>query len=379
MAGDGIWWVGLAWVATQVGDPGFVGVVLAVGGAPRLMLLLLGGTLADRLGARRVMLAADAAAVVVCVLVGAASATLGPGPILLLTAAFTFGTLEAFYFPSSSALLPLVRGDVPMPRAAAALQTVGGAAAVVGRSVGGVVVAGAGLTAVAFANAATFVASFGLVARIGPSVHQPKTSGGAGVLKDARDGVGLVLRDPILRQVSLIALALNAAVMPLTQVGVALSADERSWGATGLGGVAAGVGFGMVAGSVLALVLPAPKRPGRRLVQWMGFAVVCLFIAVTTDLLVLAIAAYGATYVCMGPLNALLTSIVLTRAPDDVRGRVSAVLALIGGAALPFANAVFGLAVGWTNLVQVQLVCLGLTGAVVATVATSRAFRSLEG
>ena len=56
-AGDVAWMIGLAWTAAKIGSATETGLVVGIGTLPRALMLLFGGALADRLDARRVMVA----------------------------------------------------------------------------------------------------------------------------------------------------------------------------------------------------------------------------------------------------------------------------------------------------------------------------------
>ncbi|MEJ5946923.1 hypothetical protein WDZ17_16635, partial [Pseudokineococcus basanitobsidens] len=53
LLGDQVFFIALAWTATQVASPAVAGLVVAAGAVPRAVLMLGGGALADRAGPRR--------------------------------------------------------------------------------------------------------------------------------------------------------------------------------------------------------------------------------------------------------------------------------------------------------------------------------------
>ena len=58
-AGDALWTIALAWTAVQIASPAAAGAVVAAGAIPRAITLLLGGAMADRYDALRVMTIAN--------------------------------------------------------------------------------------------------------------------------------------------------------------------------------------------------------------------------------------------------------------------------------------------------------------------------------
>lgn len=377
MLGDSIWWVGIAWAAASTGNAAAAGTVFAIGGVPRLVLLLVGGSVADRFGPRRIMIMSDSVAVVVALAAALTAAIAGTHYWLLVTVALLFGISEAFYFPASSALLIEAAGSTPLPRAAAVLQTSGGLANAAGRAIGGVLVGVGGLALASVGNGISFAVSLVLLTCL--RVESRSQAGSSGVARNAVAGLRAVWADPVLRGISLLALMLNSTLMPLTQVGLALRAEASGWGPSGFGAVASAIGIGMVIGSVVALSSGAPARPGRRLVAWLAVCVACIALTVSVRSLPFVCISIGAAFVCLGPINSLLSAIVLGRAPADFRGRVSAVLALIGGAGLPAASAAFGFVAAAIGLDYTQWGCIACMIATLVAIAFSRPIRELGG
>jgi hypothetical protein len=101
--GDAALYFALAWAASARGGPA-AGLVLSSIALPRTVLLLLGGAVGDRFGARRVMIIGDGIMLVVAAALAAASWTWGTPLALLLTAGLVIGTVDAFYLPSSGSM-----------------------------------------------------------------------------------------------------------------------------------------------------------------------------------------------------------------------------------------------------------------------------------
>ncbi|WP_370111829.1 MFS transporter [Streptacidiphilus sp. MAP12-33] len=168
--------VALAYAVLATGHGGgALGVVMAARILPLVLVLLVGGTAADRFGSRRVMLAADLlrTAAQACFALVVLCGVRGLGPMLVLAALAGIG--EAGFGPGQSALVPgLVRPDV-LVRANATLALLRSGAAVLGPVLAGAVLTTfgrsgpvpVGAAAVLFADAATFgvsvLALWGLV------------------------------------------------------------------------------------------------------------------------------------------------------------------------------------------------------------------------
>jgi predicted MFS family arabinose efflux permease len=146
---------------------GALGLLLLAGTVPRLLGPLL-GALADRYHQRRLMIGCDlgqAALYLVLALAGP------PLPVLLvLIAAAT--TLATLFSTAGRSLLPRMVGMANIPAANAQLAVAMNIGVAAGPALGGLLLAGLGLTGTLLVNVATFGLSAGLIA-LGRSVAEP--------------------------------------------------------------------------------------------------------------------------------------------------------------------------------------------------------------
>ncbi|WP_234369867.1 MFS transporter, partial [Streptomyces acidiscabies] len=156
--GDNVYYIALSWAAVQSGTPVQAGLVTVAGALPRAVLMLGGGVLADRYGARRVVLGSTG---VRCALVLSAAVLLffaSPGLWVLGAVAVLFGVVDAAFLPAAGALPALIAppGEFGRVQGLRGLST--RLANVLGGPLGGVGVALGG-TAGAFGAAALLIAS----------------------------------------------------------------------------------------------------------------------------------------------------------------------------------------------------------------------------
>jgi len=157
--GDQAFALALPWTVIAVtGDPIQVAVVLAAEAIPRVLLLPVGGALADRMNPRIVMLLSDIGRAGV---VGALGVTLLSGlPPLWVVAllAALQGVGSGLYLPGSQAILPWTVRNAEIPAANGLMQIILWLTMVIGPVLGGVAVAAQ--AAIAFLiDAASFVVS----------------------------------------------------------------------------------------------------------------------------------------------------------------------------------------------------------------------------
>ncbi|HXT89256.1 MAG TPA: MFS transporter [Trebonia sp.] len=143
-----------------------LGVVFTANIVPMVVFLLVGGALADRLGRRRVMLAAD---LVRCAAQGTLAAALALGHAglwLFVAAALAVGAGNAFFSPALSALPVQLTPTELLADANALLGTAEPAAKVAGPALAGILIAVTSPALVIAVDAATYAVSAVALARL---------------------------------------------------------------------------------------------------------------------------------------------------------------------------------------------------------------------
>ncbi|WP_155373267.1 MFS transporter [Catellatospora vulcania] len=381
--GDQVWYVALSFSAVQLASPGTAGVVLAVSALPRLALLLFGGAIVDRYGPRRLMIGSDLARGAIA-LITAALALAQPSVALLVVVALAFGLADALFLPAAGAMLPRLLSPAQLTGGLALNGLTARLALTFGAPLGGLLLPIGGLPLACLVNAATFAVSVLALWSVRPAAPDgspaPATAvtGGAaaerpsthpieptevadmsGTATDpeagtapARASIGAAVREglrylgghPLLRSVTLVGLLINLGAVGPLNVGLALVADERGWGAGGIGVMLAGFGAGSVAGNLLML----RWRPAARL----GLIVACCAVVQCGALFAIAVAplpawAFVATAIgglAGGPQAVLLSGLTHTYTADSHRGRVASINNLASLGVTPLAMAVMGFA-----------------------------------
>src|SRR5512140_50088 len=104
LLGDQFHAIAAPWlVLTLTNDPIALGTVLALGGVPRALLLLLGGAITDRFTPRAIMLTSDALRLVLTAGLFALTWTGAIQLWMLYGFALFFGIISAFFYPASGA------------------------------------------------------------------------------------------------------------------------------------------------------------------------------------------------------------------------------------------------------------------------------------
>jgi MFS family permease len=268
LIGDNLAPIALAFAILESGGSATeVGIVYSANIIARVVFILVGGVMADRLSRHRVMLAADAlravSSGVLAFAVMAGDAPLG----LYIAMVAAHGVGAAFFDPASTGLVPQTVSAPLLQRANALLGIAHSAGSVLGPAAGGAVIALAGPGEALAADAGTFVVSACALLAMHPPEHDrgDATNGFVADLVDgwsefrARTGVWVI--------------ALQYAVWHMLVLGPfmvlgAVVARDSLGGAGAWAIILAASGLGELGGGLLALRL-RPRWP-LRAATWAG-------------------------------------------------------------------------------------------------------------
>jgi predicted MFS family arabinose efflux permease len=363
MAGNGIYTVALPLeVLRLTRSPVDLALIVAARTVPSVLLLLIGGNIADKTTRRLLMLACDA----ICAFsVGVAAALIATGHIQLWTLGVlsaVFGLASAFFRPASTAIIPDIL-PAEMLVSASSLSSFSQSLAqfLLGPLAGGLVVAVIGPSWAFGLDAGSFVVSAACLAVMRTPGHRSARRG------KSTDGIMAGLRfcrsQPWLWW-SMIGFGIGnlACYAPIFVLEPLLVKRVFDGGPMVLGILFAASGLGGVAASFYAGRRPAPRRPMR--VIWLisafaGLAAVALGLA---PWLWLAIVCVGVVWAGISYVNLQWFPVMQREIPSDMLGRASSVdwavslaLAPMGTVAGGFAAAIIG--------VRLTLVIGGLAAA----------------
>jgi MFS family permease len=363
--GDFCYAVALPWLILSThGGPILLGTVLACYGVPRTLLIPVGGALADRIGPRSIMLAADAArCVLVAVLAVIAArhmdslASLGPVAALI-------GAGEGLFLPASFAIMPTLIAPEKLQAGNAVSSAMMQAGSLAGPVLGGLLVTTVGPAPAFAVDAATFVISAvalalisaraapAAAARSGPaaaartegqqsSAAEPGTTAEPG----PAPGVWAQLRHSrMLQTLLLVSMVANLVFGGTFEVALPALA-HASYGAAGYGALIACFGAGAVAGTLAAARATGLRRPA--VVACCGYLVAALAVCLLPFLGGLPGAA-GAILV-FGIFNGFGNIVIITLlqqwAPGHLLGRVMSLVMLASLGSFPASVAVSGVLV----------------------------------
>ncbi|MEU3398340.1 MFS transporter [Streptomyces filamentosus] len=344
--GDSVFYLALSWAAVSGGTPAQAGLVLAVAAVPRALLMLFGGVIADRLGPRRVVIASDTVRCLVTLGLAATLFLASPGPGVLAAVALVFGTVDALFLPAVGALPPRIADRDQLARVQGMRGLAHRSGAVVGAPLGGLAVAVGG-TASAFAVAgALFALSLPLLAalRLRPLPREEAHEGSAA--RGLADGLRHLRGHPVLGPLMIVVLLGDLGFTGPLNVGLAVLAEQRGWGATGIGWVLAGFGVGAGAASLLLTVKGHVPRTGLVMGWTMIVGAVSIGALAHLPRLPLAVLAALSIGLLAGLSGALCNALIQTECDPAHLGRVSAVASLGSLGIAPLSFPVTGAALG---------------------------------
>lgn len=337
--------IALPWfVLVSTGSATRMGVVAFCEMAPYVVVKALTGPMVDRVGPRRVSIAADVVSAV----------AIGLVPLLHAFGLLHFGVLlalvavvGAFRGPGDSAkevFVPLVAEEarVPLERATGLSGTIERLASTVGPALAGVVVATFGSVNALVLNAVTFALGAVIIA---VSVRREPPPDGevevAPYLQRLREGASFIRQDRLLRSVLGMVALTNLLDAAMFGVLLPLWVRDHGYGPEVIGLIGSTFGACAVVGSLTAAGL-AHRLP-RRITYLVGFFVcgaprwvaLGLDLPLPVILVVLGVGGLGA-----GFINPVIGAVFFERIPRHLLGRVNALGDSISWGGIPFGGLV---------------------------------------
>ena len=308
-------------IFARTGSGAWLAALLIADFIPIVVIGIALGPLVDRLSRRRLMIVSD--------LVRAATFVALPfveRPGLIVVLAAVNGIATGFFRPAAWAAFPNLVSEDDREQATSLLSTVEHVAWMLGPVLAGGLLAIQGTDVAYWVNAATFLLSAALVARIPAASLRSDEPITKGHWEDLRAGVGLVFRS---RPLLTVLVAWNVSALATGFVNVAevpLVKDDLDGGNIGLGFLVGATGFGLVVGSFFAA--SALERFGMRALYAGSLLVMAVGFGVASASPTVAVAAVLAAFATIGNGAAIVCNQLLVQegAPDAMRGRALAVL-----------------------------------------------------
>ncbi len=340
-------------VLTLTNDPIALGTVLALGGVPRAILILVGGAITDRFSPRGIMLASDLLRLVLTALLAVLTFTGAINLWMLYGFALAFGIISAFFYPASGAMLPsLVDREKLQPANAFAqgsIQLVN----FLGPALAGAVIAalslstGSKLVGVAFAfgvDAFTFLVSVVTLWWLQmPRVLKTAQAAMDSVWASIKAGFKFMWNDPLLRLFMVIITILNFLFGGPIVVGIPVLANQRlPEGAAAFGIIVAGYGGGNLLGIILSGAIKQTRRLNWTTAGIFGAFGVGLGLLAVLNNMWLSAALLFVLGIGNGYISIILITFLQRRTPAHMLGRMMSLVMLANVGLGPVSQAVSG-------------------------------------
>jgi hypothetical protein len=341
---------------------------------PWLVIGLPAGAWADRLPARPLMTACDAAAALLYASLPAAAWIGVLTTAQVVAVALLAGTANVLFATAYQVFLPSLVAAGELVEANAKLQGSASAAAIAGRGAAGLAADAAGAATALLFNAASFVVSAACLLRIAtdaaPRCPDARTTT---VRAEISQGARFIARDPYLRPLTVYGAAANLAYNGSTALLVVFLVRVAGFGSAAVGLLLAADGIGGVLGAVIA----------GRLTRWLGTARGLLLSMLASGLFSLLIPLAGtgprAAFYVAGSVvasagiaagNIIIGSFRQAYSPPSMLGRITACMRFLVFGTIPLGALLAGglaTALGARNALWAVLAAYAVSGALLLT------------
>jgi len=360
LVGSQLTLVALPWFVLQItGSPTQTGLTGSFLALPQFISGVLGGAVIDRLGYRRVSIAADLVSGAGIAFIPLLYTTGGLAFWQILTLVFVGGLLSIPGLTARRSMLPELAemAGWRLERMNAIFEGITYMALLVGPAAAGLLVTFMGAANVLWLDAATFVFSAVLVRLAVPYLLAPRSDNalphlgaphsetGSSLAGQLTAGLRFLAQDRLLLVLAVQLTLSNFLTGPLYSVILPVYARDTYGNAGALGLVLASLGLGSVGGAVAYGLLG--HRFGRRRLWLAGYLTVPFdFAALVLGLpLPVVLVVFLVTGFVSGPLNPLLVTVRQERIPPEMRGRVFSTFSAVAQIAQPLGMAAGGAAI----------------------------------
>ena len=327
MSGTWIELTATSWLLYELTDsPFLLGLNGVFRAAPLFAFALIGGTVADRVERRRLLLVTQSASVVTSLLLGAlvVSGQVAFWHVYVLS--LLNATIAAFDAPARQSLFPTLvpRGQLQNAITLNAMLFQGGQ--LVGPAVAGVLIARVGIASPFFVNAVSYFAIIaGLLAmRIAPIAPRSRGS----LRAELVGGLRYVRASAILPLI----LGIEAvfSVFGHNQALLTIFArDVLGSGAEGLGLLVSSIGAGAIAGMILLILIGDIRRKGAFMLAAGTLYALTLFVFAWSRSFALSVAVLGLLGFADATWGTMRNAIAQLAAGDAYRGRVMSLIVIV--------------------------------------------------
>jgi MFS family permease len=352
--GDQFYLIATPWLVLQLtNDPLVLGIVIALGGIPRAIFMLVGGALTDRFSPRAILIASDILRLIFTAFTALVVFTGTVQMWMLYAISLGFGLVAGFAIPAGNSIVPTLVGEKDLQAGNSIILGSTQAAGFIGPTLAGLLIGGLSSSTLGIALAyAVDAVSFAVSAAALLLMHTGRfrkpaeiSSQPGGIGASILIGIKYLWDNQAMRLMFLVVMAVNFLFIGPVLIGIPVLANNYlPEGAVAYGLLVSALAGGTLAGYLLAAQLPRPSGKIFRIfllagMAGFGLAIASMgFVRWTGILMILMI--------LLGLGNGYITIIFLTwiqsRTPRDMLGRMMSMLMLTNTGISPVSQAISG-------------------------------------
>jgi MFS family permease len=365
--------IGQAWLVYQLTHSAvWLGAIGFLTSIPVLLFSMFGGTLADKVTKKPLIIATQAASMCQAFVLAALVWTGSVTPVLVGILALTLGIINAFDMPTRQSFVVEMVGKEDLRNAIALNSAIFNSARMFGPAIGGIVIGILGVGWCFFLNGISFIAVI-LGLTIMNVEEKARQTTGSSVLNSIREGVSYLRSEETL-------MVLMVLISILTVFGWSYSvllpifADKiLDIGAIGLGNLLTANGVGALTGALTVASVGHKVAPRKFIYGGLSIFTVSLLIFAASTSPLLSMACMVGVGIGLISFFATANSMLQMRTPDSLRGRVMGLYSLVFQGFFPFGS----LAIGFlADIAGARLAIAG--GASVCGIAGSTVYRVMK-
>ena len=219
--GDSVDAMAFTWLVYQVtGSAAWSAIVFAVNQLPEILVQPFAGALVEGLNKKILMITTHLIRGVIVAALAFLTLADMVTPMILVLFTFLITTVEAFCLPAGMAIVPKLLTEEYYEFGTSLKATLSSVVELIGIALGGVIIGVFGIYTAIFIDAATFfgaaiILSFMKVQE--GNLHKGKVDGAA-YFKTLKDGIAYVKKEPVILNFCLMAVVLNALVVPFNSL-----------------------------------------------------------------------------------------------------------------------------------------------------------------
>lgn len=333
-----------SWLVLEVTKSAFwLGVVNAVQFLPMLLFSLYAGTLIDRFSKRRVLIFTQISFMMLALIL-AIDVYFGKVALWhIIVLAGALGLVNTLDMPSRQSFIVELVGKKDLMNAIVLNSSVFNAARVIGPSLGGLAIAKFGIDSCFFLNAISYIpVIIGIMLITVKGVVESSPRSSEGVLSEINTGLKYVLKTSGILIPMMLMVVVNIFAMNFNIIIPLYAKNVFNVDAGGFGFLMAANGLGAFLASI---VLAVKSRKGPKIqVLITASAALCLF-----EISLAVLKSHLSAYVLLGAMGVasitFLTTantLVQTKSPNHLRGRIMSIFALIFGGLTPIGSFLTG-------------------------------------